>query len=76
VSQRFNRPVHCVTVAADGLVYVCDRANNRIQVFNGDGQFQHQFVFDPATLGNGAIWSIALSPDKDQQLLMYADGAT
>lgn len=74
LSQRFNRPVHCVILARDGLVYVCDRANNRIQVFNRDGQFQHQFVFDPATLGNGAIWSIALSPDAEQQFLFYADG--
>ncbi len=73
-SPHFNRPVHCIVVSKDGLVYVCDRANNRIQVFNRDGQFQRQFVFDPKTLGNGAIWSIALSPDKDQRLLIYADG--
>jgi len=73
-SPRFNRPVHCIAVAGDGLVYVCDRANNRIQVFNRDGQFQRQFVFDPATLGNGAVWSIALSPDADQRFLLYADG--
>ncbi len=73
-SPTFNRPVHCVVVARDGLVYVCDRTNNRIQVFNRDGQFQRQFVFDPATLGNGTIWSIALSPDKDQRFLIYADG--
>jgi len=73
-SPVFNRPVHCVILARDGLLYVCDRANNRIQVFNRDGQFQRQFVFDPATRGNGAIWAVALSPDKDQQFLIYADG--
>jgi len=73
-SPTFNRPVHCVAVSNDGLVYVCDRANNRIQIFDRDGQFQRQFVFDPATRGNGAIWSIALSPDKDQRFLIYADG--
>jgi hypothetical protein len=69
-SPTFNRPVHCVVLANDGLVYVCDR----IQIFDRDGRFQRQFVFDPATLGNGAIWSIALSPDKDQRFLIYADG--
>jgi hypothetical protein len=74
MSPHFNRPVHCVVVANDGLVYVCDRANNRIQVFNREGQFQRQFVFDPMTRGNGAVWSIALSPDRDQQFLLYADG--
>jgi hypothetical protein len=73
-SPTFNRPVHCVVLANDGLVYVCDRNNNRIQIFDRDGRFQRQFVFDPATLGNGAIWSIALSPDKDQRFLIYADG--
>ena len=73
-SPSFNRPVHCVVVSHDGLVYVCDRSNNRIQVFNREGEYQQQFVFDPATRGNGSTWSIALSPDKDQRYLIYADG--
>jgi len=73
-SPSFNRPVHCIVLSRDGLVYVCDRGNNRIQVFNREGEFQHQFVFDPATRGNGSTWSIALSPDNDQQYLIYADG--
>ena len=73
-SPTFNRPVHCVVLSRDGLVYVCDRSDNRIQVFNREGEFQQQFVFDPATRGNGSTWSIALSPDKDQQYLFYVDG--
>lgn len=73
-SPVFNRPVHCVVLSNDGLVYVCDRGNNRIQVFTRDGEFRHQFVFDPATRGNGAIWAMALSPDSEQRLLFYADG--
>ena len=39
VPQQFRTPVHCVVVAQDGLVYVCDRTNNRIQVFQRDGTF-------------------------------------
>jgi len=74
MSPHFNRPVHCVVVSTDGLVYVCDRANNRIQIFSRAGQFRRQFVFDPETRGNGAIWSIALSPDHSQRFLIYADG--
>ena len=74
LSPHFNRPVHCVVVSTDGLVYVCDRANNRIQIFSRDGQFRRQFVFDPETRGNGAVWSIALSPDHSQRFLIYADG--
>ena len=30
----FRTPVHCVKVSKEGLIYVCDRGNNRIQVFN------------------------------------------
>jgi NHL repeat len=73
-SPVFNRPVHCVVVSNDGFVYACDRANNRIQVFTRDGEFRRQFVFDPATAGNGSTWAIALSPDKSQRFLVYADG--
>jgi len=32
----FRSPVHCVKVADDGKVYVCDRGNNRFQVFDGN----------------------------------------
>jgi DNA-binding beta-propeller fold protein YncE len=31
----FRNPVHCVKIADDGKVYVCDRGNDRIQVFDG-----------------------------------------
>ena len=31
----FRTPVHCVKISKDGLIYVCDRGNNRVQVFNG-----------------------------------------
>ena len=31
----FRTPVHCVKIGKDGLLYVCDRGNNRVQVFNG-----------------------------------------
>ena len=33
LSKSFANPVHCVRLSGDGLLYVCDRANNRIQVF-------------------------------------------
>ena len=43
-------------------------------MFNREGEYQQQFVFDPATRGLGSVWSLALSPDKDQQYLIGADG--
>jgi hypothetical protein len=38
-SRQF-RDVTCVKVAKDGMVYVCDRMSNRIQVFQKNGQFK------------------------------------
>jgi DNA-binding beta-propeller fold protein YncE len=32
----FRNPVHCVKIAGDGKIYVCDRGNDRIQVFDGN----------------------------------------
>ena len=36
--NQFHLP-HSILVDQDGRVYVCDRENNRIQVFSADGQF-------------------------------------
>jgi len=52
--QQFGNPVHCIGLAKDGLVYVCDRINNRVQVFHKDGTYVTQLVFDPKTRGPGS----------------------
>ena len=74
VAQQFGNPVHCVRIANDGLVYVCDRINDRIQVFRKDGTFVKEFFFEKTTLGNGSVWDIALWPDPKQTYLLSADG--
>jgi 6-phosphogluconolactonase (cycloisomerase 2 family) len=74
-SKQFSNPVHCVRVSNDGLVYVCDRANNRIQVFRKDRTFVKEFRVEAATLANGAVWDLVLSQDKDQRFIFVADGA-
>ena len=74
VSQQFANPVHCVKIANDGLVYVCDRINDRIQVFRKDGTFVKEWFFEKNTLGNGAVWDIAIWPDPKQTYLLSADG--
>ena len=75
VSQQFGNPVHCVKIANDGLVYVCDRSNNRVQVFQKDGTFVKQYVFSPDTKGSGSTWSLAFSPlDKRQKYFVLLDG--
>src|SRR5262245_34088213 len=54
LSEQFSNPVHCVRLSNDGLVYVCDRANDRIQVFRKDGTFVKEFRIEPQTRQNGS----------------------
>jgi DNA-binding beta-propeller fold protein YncE len=70
----FGSPVHCVRVSRDGLVYVCDRLNNRVQVFKKDGSYVKEFTVEPATAGNGSVWDLVLSRDPQQRYLHMADG--
>jgi len=72
--DQFRNPVHCAEPSNDGLVYVCDRANDRIQVFKTDGSFVLEKQIAPRTLGDGSTWDIAFSPDADQTFLYLADG--
>jgi len=70
----FRNPVHCVKIAKDGLVYVCDRVNDRIQVFRKDGTFVREWVYLKDTLGSGSVWDLYLWPDRDQTYLINVDG--
>ena len=72
--KPFGNPVHCVRIAKDGLVYVCDRRNNRIQVFQRDGAFVKEMPLAPDTRGNGAVWDLDFSTDRAQTYLYAADG--
>ena len=74
MEQQFRTPVHCAEPSNDGLVYVCDRPNNRVQVFQTDGTFVEEAYFAPETLGDGAVWDIAFSPDAEQSYIYIADG--
>ena len=72
-AQQF-RSVTCAELSDDGLLYVCDRGNNRIQVFQTDGTFVTEAMVAPATLGSGSVSDIAFSPDSDQRFIYVADG--
>ena len=74
LAPQFRNPVHCAEPTSDGLVYVCDRPNNRIQVFQRDGKFVKEVRIAPRTLGDGAVWDIAFSRDPQQRYLYLADG--
>jgi NHL repeat len=70
--QQFNL-VHGVRVSADGLVYVADRRNNRLQVFTLDGKFQREIFIERRTKLLGTSFSVAFSPDARQEHLFLAD---
>jgi hypothetical protein len=72
--QQFRGPVHCIKIAADGLVYVCDRSQNRIQAFKKDGTFVNEWFYEKNSFGDGATFDIALWPDPKQTYLLNADG--
>jgi DNA-binding beta-propeller fold protein YncE len=74
-AQQFRNPVHCAELAKDGLLYVCDRVNDRIQVFKKDGTFVKEVFIAKRTLGDGSVWDIAFSKDPQQKYIYLADGA-
>jgi hypothetical protein len=62
--------VHSLRVADDGMVYVADRENRRVQAFTSDGKFVKQFVKTDTPFAR----NVALSPDPEQQYLYVGDG--
>jgi NHL repeat len=87
--SRSFRDVTCVEIAKDGMVYVCDRTSNRIQVFDRTGKFIKEKVIAKQTGGAtvslaagataviaayGSVWDLAFSNDAAQQYLLVADG--
>jgi len=71
-SRTFSAAVHCVQIAKDGLVYVCDRGNDRIQVFQKNGKFVREAFVERQTKSPGSTASIAFSPDE--KYLYVGDG--
>jgi hypothetical protein len=72
--QQFRNPVHCAELAHDNLLYVCDRANDRVQVFKPDGTFVKENFFEKQTLGSGSAWDLAFSKDPQQKYMYLTDG--
>jgi len=73
--QQFVGPVHCAEPSNDGLIYVCDRGADRIQVFRPDGTFVKEAQIAAETVGAGATWDIAFSQDEQQEFIYVADGS-
>jgi len=68
------RIVHAVRISKDGLVYVCDRTNDRLQVFTKAGTFLREVVINKDTLGSGSVWDVGFSTDPAQTFMYINDG--
>ena len=62
--------VHAIRVSDDGLVYVADRENRRVQVFTLEGKFLNQLVRHNAPFAR----NLALSHDPGQRFLYVGGG--
>ena len=85
---QFRTP-HGIAGSRDGLIYLSDRANNRIQVFRQNGEFVREKILRPRCggqekaawapkrpCGNEATFSVGFSPDPAQTYIYSADGGS
>src|SRR5205814_6614323 len=56
-------PVHCAEPSNDGIVYVCDRTNDRLQMFTMEGKFLNEVQIQPESKGDGSTWDVEFSKD-------------
>jgi DNA-binding beta-propeller fold protein YncE len=72
-SPQFGSPVHGIKVSNDGMVYVADRSNRRVQVFTVDGKYVTQMFLNRGGPSGGSAAGVAFSPDQAQRFLYVAD---
>ena len=82
VGGVFLGPVHCVHIGNDGLVYVCDRMGDRVEVFDKMGNFKRNILIHTKTAHRtnsenavGTAGSIGFSPDPAQTFMYVANGS-
>jgi len=62
--------VHAIRVAKDGMVYVADRENRRVQMFDSNGKFIKQLMKGDAIFAR----DLAFSPDQKFLYVGYGKG--
>ncbi len=87
--KQFAPALHCVHFSVDGLVYVCERGSDRIQVFTKQGKFVTSFFVHPSTISRGeacggpgslmfgmcgTTYNLTFSHDPQEKYVMVADG--
>jgi hypothetical protein len=87
--KEFAPALHCVHISTDGLVYICERGSDRVQVFTKQGKFVSSFFVHPSTPSRGpecggpgstlfgmcgTIYNLTFSHDAQQKFVLIADG--
>ncbi|MBH98153.1 MAG: hypothetical protein CMM56_06840 [Rhodospirillaceae bacterium] len=74
----FAEVVHCIAMSNQGLIYVCDRQGDRVQVFDKMGAFVRNIWIRTGTSSlpdpRGTVWTIEFSPDQHQKYLYVMNG--
>jgi len=74
----FSQVLHCVVLSNAGLVYVCDRQGDRIQVFDKSGRFVRNIWVRTGAAqlpdATGTAWWMAFSPDAEQRYIYVMNG--
>lgn len=75
--DQFGNPVHCARLLKNGQLAVCDRAQNRLQIFTKDGKFVRQLEIDTETRDNKTGWGSVYDvvEDSRSQYFYIADGS-
>jgi len=87
--KQFAPALHCIHISVDGLVYVCERGSDRVQVFTKQGMFVTSFFVHPSTPARGAecggpgsvmfgmcgtVYNLTFSHDAQEKFVLLADG--
>ena len=74
----FAQVVHCIAISNAGLVYVCDRQGDRVQVFDKRGNFQRNIWIRTGTAQlpdpRGTAWWVGFSRDQEQKFMYVMNG--
>ncbi len=74
----FSEVVHCIAISRVGLVYVCDRQGDRVEVFDKTGKFVRNIWIRTGTPNlpdpRGTAWWVSFSPDPEQKFMYVMNG--
>ena len=67
------RIAHGIRISNEGLVYVSDRLNDRLQIFRKDGGFVKEIIYEPTTRGSGSVGNVSFWPNAQQTFVLMND---